>query len=330
MIALSFLAARPASALTITPVRMETEGDPGQVVQKEMTLINERTTAETYYVSYANFEAQGETGNPAFVEPKDDIGTWIEAPKSVFLAPGTSVVVPIKITIPKDAEPGGHFGTIFWGTTPTTVAPGEVSIGAKTGMLVLLRVSGPISEKGGLLEFATKGKQTLYTSLPVDFYYRFENAGSDRIKPTGTVKIRNMIGMTAATLPGNPVDGNILPKSVRRFETSWQGKDGDKLLTDTEDENFFDKVKREYRNFGFGYYKANLKLSYGTAEEVARGSVSFWVFPWHLLIVALILFFVVSFILFEEVRAYNRWVIKKARMQFERMQNKIKSPRKKV
>lgn len=321
---------RHASALTLTPVRLEIAGDPGQTLTKEMTLINERTTAETYYVSYANFEAQGETGNPSFVEPKDDIGTWIKAPGSVFLAPGTSQVVSLTITIPKTAEPGGHFGTIFWGTTPNDLAPGQVAIGAKTGMLVLLRVSGAISEKGGLLEFATKNKQKFYTSLPVDFYYRFENAGTDRIKPIGSIKMRDTIGITAATVPGNPVDGNILPKSIRRFETTWQGKDGTKLLSEAVDENFFDKVQREYRNFAFGHYTADLKLAYGTSGQVARGSFSFWVFPWHLSLVVLILLLILSFVLFEEVRAYNRWIIKKARMQIERMQQAMKKPRKRT
>lgn len=325
-----FFCAQSVAALTLTPVRLEISGDPGEVLNKEMTLINERMTAETYYVSYGNFEAQGETGNPTFVEAKDDVGTWIEAPESIFLAPGTSKVVPLKITIPKTAEPGGHFGAIFWGTAPTAVAPGEVSIGAKTTMLVLLRVNGAISEKGGVLEFATKNKQTLYTSLPVEFYYRFENAGTDRIKPAGAVKIRNMIGITAADVPGNPVEGNILPKSVRKFETIWQGKDGTKLLAEGDDENFFDKVKREYRNFGFGRYTAQLKLTYGADSQVARSTFSFWVLPWHLLIVVLVLLFIVSFVLFEEVRAYNRWIIKKARMQFERMQQNIKRPRNRV
>ena len=38
-----------ASALTLTPVRFEVSGDPGAVIQQEMTLINERDTEETYY-----------------------------------------------------------------------------------------------------------------------------------------------------------------------------------------------------------------------------------------------------------------------------------------
>ena len=243
MVVLAFtLIVGRAHALTITPIRLEIAGDPGQVLSQEMTLINERDTQETYYSSYANFEAQGETGSPSFVDTKEDLGTWMTVPESVILPPKSSKIIPIKITIPKNADAGGHFAAIFWGTVPNNPTPGTVAIGAKTGILVLLRVNGAVNEKGGLLEFATKNKQTFYTALPVSFYYRFQNAGGDRIKPTGTVIMKNTIGITAKKISGNPVEGNILPNSIRKFETVWEGKDGPTPPDEKDQGNFFTKV----------------------------------------------------------------------------------------
>src|SRR5260221_271894 len=83
-----------AFAITLTPIRLEISGDPGQIVVQQMTLINELQTTETYYSSYENFEAQGETGAPTFVSATDDLGTWMEVPKSVTLAPGESKAIP--------------------------------------------------------------------------------------------------------------------------------------------------------------------------------------------------------------------------------------------
>ena len=280
-----------------------------------MTLINERDTEETYYSSFANFEAQGETGNPTFVEAKDDIGTWMSAIPSIVLPPKSSKIVQVKITVPKDADAGGHFGAIFWGTTPNKTTSESVSIGAKTGMLVLLTVNGNVSEKGGVLEFATKNSQTYYTSLPIDFYYRFQNNGSDRIKPSGNVVIKDMIGLTATRVDGNPVTGNILPKSVRRFETSWYGADGNK--TDIYTNSFFDNVKKEWRNFAFGHYKAHLQLTYGTKKETTDTVFSFWVFPWQLLLVSLFVIALSFFILRAILRHYNTWVINRAKKLIE-------------
>ena len=316
---LFFFNANNASALTFTPVRLEITGDPGQVLSKEMTLINERTTPETYYSSYMNFEAQGETGTPNFVDAKEDLGTWMKAPDAVVLAPGQSKIVPITITIPKDADPGGHFAVVFWGTTPNNSTSGnQVSIGAKSGILILLRVNGDVSENGGVLEFATKNKQTFYTSLPVTFYYRFQNSGDDRIKPAGDVIMKNMIGLTGAKISGNPVEGNILPHSVRKFETTWQGKDGPDPVEEKDQGNFFNKVSREWNNFAFGRYNAHLMLTYGTKNEIATATFPFWVFPWHLLLFVIVSLIVIFYVGRKLIRKYNQWVIEKAEEMIKR------------
>ncbi len=80
-----------------------------------MVLINEDNVTETFYSSYANFEAQGESGEPAFITASDDLGTWMSTQPSITLQPGESQSVPFTVVIPKDATPGGHFAVIFWG-----------------------------------------------------------------------------------------------------------------------------------------------------------------------------------------------------------------------
>lgn len=311
-----------ALALTITPVRLEIVGDPGKTVTQEMTLFNERDVTETFYVSYSNFEAQGETGDPSFVTASDDLGTWIEAPESISVAPKEFKTVPIKINIPRDATPGGHFAAIFWGTVPPSASTNSVVIGAKTGLLILLRVNGDVNENAGLIEFSTKNNQKFFTSLPVTFYYRFQNKGADRIKPIGDIKMKDIFGITEKKISGNPVDGNILPNSIRKFESTWEGKDGHSPLSVKDKGGFFDNVRYEWRNFAFGHYNAKISLSYGTKDEIAMNHFSFWVIPWHLLIVVLIVLTLVYFAIKTLLKKYNRWVIQKAKeaLKLEREQ----------
>jgi hypothetical protein len=188
-----FVYAPSAFALTVTPVRVEIQGDPGQVIVKPISLINEQNTPVTLYSSFSNFESQGESGNPAFVEPKSDLGTWMKTDESITLTPKQTKTVNVTITIPKDAYAGGHFAVVFFGTQPKNIdnKPG-VGIGAKTGTLILLSVSGDVKEAGGLLSYTTKDHTFFYNTLPVSFQYRFKNDGNDRVKPQGNITLHDL------------------------------------------------------------------------------------------------------------------------------------------
>ncbi len=318
-IALSFfISARSVEALTLTPIRLAVAGDPGQTISTDITVINEKDTAETFYSSYANFEAQGETGTPTFNEAKEGLDTWITAPDSVFLAPGVSKKVTINIAIPKDATPGGYFAAVFWGTVPPDAKSGDqVAIGTKIGSLVLLRVSGDVKEEAQVLGFSTTNNQKFFTALPVGMFYRFQNGGGDRALPKGDVIIRNVLGIKAATVNANTVAGNVLPGQIRRFTVAWMKKNQnvDEPLPKM---SFFQSVAYEWHNFAFGRFSANLALVYGEKDTSVSAKTAFWVIPWQLLIIILI----ILLILFKGgkmlLRKYNNWIIGQAKLAASR------------
>jgi hypothetical protein len=310
-----------AFALTITPIRYEIAGNPGDVLTKTMGLVNETKDTQIFYASFANFEAQGDTGSPSFVEAKDDLGTWITTEQaSVTLAPGAQKEIPFKITIPKDAEPGGHFATIFWGTSPGS-RPGEVSVGTKTGILILLSVNGDVKESAGLVDFQTHNKQWFYKKLPVGFQYRFSNQGGDRVKPTGSVIIRSILGWKVKAVNANQFDGNVLPGTTRKFLPEWVKTDSvdvrDQEIARHEKYSFTREVKSEWHNFAVGIFRAKLDVNFGaTAVNVKSNSIYFIVFPWELLLVAIVFGVPLYLILRTIIRRYNRAIIKKAQAQF--------------
>lgn len=309
-----FLKPLSASALTITPVRFEVSGNPGDTLRGELLLINENETAETYYSSYSNFEAQGESGSPAFVEPKEGLGTWIEAEfGSAYLAPRQQKIVPFTITIPKDAEPGGHFAVIFWGTSPSGGV--GVSVGAQTGVLVLLSVNGEVAEDAGLLGFQVKDKKFWHSTLPVSFEYRFKNDGGDRVKPEGKIVIRNSVFWPTEKLDANPVVGNVLPGSTRKFSVDWikYERPADYVPPSGFFNKFWNDVGYQWKNFAVGLYSANLKVAYGVSGAEAKSSAFFFVFPWQLVLVMLVVFFLFFWGGGKLIRRYNRFVIEKAR-----------------
>lgn len=304
-------------ALSVSPSKLEISGDAGTQIKADMILLNDKDENQTFYSSYANFEAQGESGTPSFVRPHEDLAVWMRVPDTLTLAPFETKTIPLVITIPKDADPGGHFATVFWSTQPVADSEhAQLSISGSLGILVLLRVNGDVTEGGTILSFGTKDSIKKYDALPVNFVYRFNNTGDDRVKPAGTIVIKNILGMTAATLDGNLNQGNVLPHSIRKFESIWAKNNTDPAVVETVS-GFFDKVSYEWHNFAFGRYTANLSLVYSTKNLSDSASTTFFVFPWQLLIVIVVILLLLYIVLRKMLRAYNRMLIAQVRMKIE-------------
>ncbi len=298
---LFFCTPLPAHALTVSPARIEITGNPGETVTSRFDVINEQGDAGTFYSSAENFEAQGETGTPSFVPATDGLATWINVQPTVSLSASQEEEIPFTITIPKDTAPGGYFAAIFLSTTPPQNAGGQVSVGARIGVLIFLDVAGDVKEAGGLLGFSAVNSERVFSSLPVTFEYRFNNAGGDRVEPSGTLTVLDSIGLTATSVPANPSLGNVLPNSIRRFPVTW-GTDA------APPSDFFGAAGYEWSHFAFGWYGAHLNLTYGTHNEVAQASYTFFVIPWQLLTLIILALVVLYFLL----KRYNRYVIESA------------------
>ncbi|MEI6849448.1 MAG: hypothetical protein WCK29_00255 [archaeon] len=305
-------------ALSLSPIRYEISGNPGDVLQEQLNLRNETSNPETYYPHYYNFQAEGESGVPTFVAPKDGLGTWIAGPAGISLAPGDNQTIVFVISIPKDAHPGGYFGALLYGTTPPRQDGAQLAIGSETGPIILLRVNGDIKESASILEFNTKDNAHFFNALPVSMYYRFQNTGADRTKPLGDLTIRNIFGIKAKKQTANPVEGNVLPGQIRRIDLSWQKKDVASSPLTYADRSFFEQVSYEWHNFAFGYFTANLDLTYGKDNnQTSHSEVKFTVFPWQLLLVILIILFFIFIILKTLMRKYNHWIINQAEIALE-------------
>jgi len=294
-------------ALTISPARVELEGNPGNVFTGEVKIINDKDTAETFYTSFENFEAQGETGTPNFVSSNTDLASWINAPSQISIAPKEEMTMSYSVNVPEDADPGGHFAAIFWTTTPPGNTGEGVSISAKIGMLILLRVSGDITEEASILEFSTEDNKRIFNKLPISFFYRIGNGGGDRIKPTGELKIQNLFG-NRARINANEGLGNVLPKSIRKFETMWAKAD-----TSSSDEKlgFFGNVSWQWRNFAFGPYKAVLDIEL-SEDNNAEKSYMFFVLPWQLIIVVLLILGLIFFVYKKWLKNFKKKIILEA------------------
>lgn len=325
ILAFGLIFIQPVLALTISPVRMEIAGDPGQTLRGEIELFNEQDETKTFYSSAANFEARGDSGAPYFLpETNNGLASWVTVQDNVVLKADERKIIPYTIQIPQGVEAGGYFAAIFWGTSPPEQQGGkQVSVSGKLGMLILLSVTGELKEGGDLLDLKIDEGSRVVSSFPITFAYRFSNDGSERVKPTGELRIKNLFGFTTATLDANSGNGNVLPGSIRKFKVVWTEKNQEKstvvsLPAETqgaeEGQGFFSSAGNQWRNFAFGLYSAKLNLAYGKDNKTAETSFRFFIIPWQLLSIIALILAVFGLGGWFGLKKYNRWIIKKAQV----------------
>jgi hypothetical protein len=197
------------------------------------------------------------------------------------------------VNVPLNAESGGHYGVLRFSSTPPEEDGGKVSVGASTGMLFLIRVSGEITESAKVASFTTAStvddkQSSFFEKAPLKFVTRIKNDGNVHLKPTGQIDVYDMFGGVVTTIKVNEVKANVLPDSIRRFDTTLDN------------------------GWMFGYYTANVTLGYGTQGQVVTGTTSFWVIPYKIVAVALLVLITLVFILVRIMKVYNKRIIKKA------------------
>jgi hypothetical protein len=190
-------------------------------------------------------------------------------------------------SIPKEAEPGGHYATIFFEYVNTSEISDNttVDISERVGALVFITVSGQIFEKGQVLGAKSSNKcsgvQCSFKTArfrewgPVPFEFRFENTGNIHVKAKGKIEIYNLFGRKVGEIP--VAEKTVLPKSTRFFDSKW------------------------LREPLFGYYTANLTINYGTLDVTEKAKTSFIVIPWKIVLGFVVLaLFVVLFTRFKK------------------------------
>ena len=275
--------------ITFSPIKFDLNVDPGQTSTHQVVIENKGAEPLTYFVNVADIETINENGDAVFSEAplnsKYSIAGWIRAPKTqVTIDPGSSEAFSFSIAVPKDAEPGGHFGAVFITTTPPTQTNGTGSrVIARTGPVVLVRVAGDAVESLSIESLKTDN--SIYENGPVSIEARLRNAGSVHLTPAGDIVVRNMFGNEVSRESFNTSALSVLPNSVRKF------------------------VGKFSPEFGFGKYTVELIASYGLKNEIVTATTSFWIIPWKALSVAGLAIIVMSMLVVLGLRSYRKRII---------------------
>jgi hypothetical protein len=288
-------------ALEIGPPVLNLSGDPGQTIKATISLRDISSTSLIVKGQFNDFVAGGEDGTPKILLDDAEASpysfkSWVSPLPNLTLKTKELKNLPITITIPTNASPGGYYGVVRFTATPPELEDTGVSLSASLGALILLKVNGEANESLAVEEFSAShdGRTgSLFEAAPILFTERIKNTGNIHEQPTGLVTVKDMFGNLVATLGVNQPPSNILPGSIRKFESSLDSTNiGNKIL--------------------FGLYTAELSINYGADKQVVTSKLSFWVIPYTLIIVGIVVLVGGFIALRYFVKRYNRHIIKKS------------------
>jgi len=278
--------------LEISPPIRDIKADPGQTITTSIKLRN--VTSETLITKSElnDFVSGGEDGQPKILLEDGETSPytmkeWISTIPSISLKPTEQKPVRITVSVPADASPGGHYGVVRFTGYPANGKKDSVSLSASIGALLLVNVSGDVHESGELDEMFTsqnEHRRWLFEYGPVTLSEKIKNTGNIHFKPMGSVRVTNMFGREVGTYQVNEKNGNVLPNSTRRFD------------------QFVDK------KFLIGLYHAQADIVYGDSNKILSRTISFWVIPYKLIIIVLLLLALVIFL----IKRYNKYIVKRS------------------
>lgn len=269
---------------------------PGKVLQDIVKIKNVGGETQSYYPQVLDFKSDNKSGAPVFLEEGEENGTysltkWLSISKEkITIEPGNSEALNFNITVPADAEPGGHYAGILFSTKPIQSTGTGIGLTNKVGSLILVRVAGNAKEALKISEFSSD-KQS-YDDANVKFNLTLANTGSVHLQPKGVITIKNTFGGQEAAVDVNQLSSNVLPGSSRSFEGLWKDS-----------------------GFRVGYYTATVVLNYGSPSQTISSSVSFWILPWKILLIILAALILVLVVLYFGIKKYNSWIVSKAQKQ---------------
>lgn len=264
-----------AHALTVSPPTLPIALSPGEQKAVEVTLENEQNEEKTYYSSVREFTSVDESGTPGFLAERSEVSGWLTANASVVLKPHERVKVPVVITVPAGAQPGGHFAALLWSQTPSSQS--QVQITAQVGILFFVSVKGDVAEDAAIIQLGTREGRGWYRYPPVDLFFRIQNSGGDRIVPLGRVRVTSLLGREVFSTDANPSAAGVLPGSIRRFDSTWAGAQ--------PPQGFWSNVAFEATHLLIGRYTVNVELAYGETHKPLVARMHLWIVPWELLLV---------------------------------------------
>lgn len=265
-----------AIGIELKPVRYEKTVQPGETIEVPLKILN-KGSAFTASFEAATFTYSDDSGTPKIVAPENrrvgyDIQDWISLPDQIDVEENVEVEVAYTVSIPEDARPGGHYGTVFVLQELGRDDDGAVGMVAKVGALIILKVDGDIVEEAELTGFDIAEQSEEAGNL--DFEVFIKNSGNVHVVPYGKIEIKDSEGNIVQGIDvESVVDGKGTQTGIRAIDYIRFNADKKIILPGQ-----IRSLKASWKKPPVGEYSAQLLLKYeGNEEGVSSEEISFQV-----------------------------------------------------
>jgi len=269
----------------VGPGKFDLTITPGESQTVDILLTNRTGVAKEFVLTTEDMTGSSDIDQPTILLG-DDTGPYslkdfIQVPAHRFIIePGERVTVPVTITLPTDAEPGGRYGSLLVQTVSSGAPEGNLpatAVVSRIAVLFFITTPGELNRSGELVDFTTVPAASFFTKGPITFGLLYENTGTVHTNPAGEIVITNILGQEVGYLEVLPWFS--LPQSLRLREVVW---DREALL---------------------GRYTATANVYRGYEDEAGQPiidtkSVTFWVVDW-IVLMAIVGVFMTLFLVFR-------------------------------
>ncbi len=303
--------------LTVSPVSLELTTEPGNIIRDRIRVHNNTNEPIDLAVNIKKLLPSDQGLGYILAEPdsEDEFVSWIHIETPSFtIAPNEWFNVPFTLIVPQHAAFGYYPVFVFnraGQQEEKIVSSGTQQISGGIAVIAALRIHAPGTKvQAQLLDFKTS--RFIYEWLPTDFSVTLYNTGNIHMKPRGNIFIHRGEGEDIGILEVNPELSTIIPNSTALFHSTWN----DAFITREEDEHGKKKFSIHWENITrmrIGKYSARLLMVYdnGTRDSVIESTTEFWVFPYTVVLIGIIVlltsFFCIRFLL----RWYIRRLVKR-------------------
>lgn len=171
----------------VGPGKIEMELAPGETGTFDLMISNRLGSNKDFVLSLEDFAGSDKAGETVVLLGSDrgpySLRDYVSlGAKETNIEHGTRVRIPVSVSVPKNAEPGGLYGSVIVGTMSKAGdvqnPSGVIStnpVFTRIGVLIFIRVKGTVNENGKLTGFGLAQNKKIISGMdPVLFNLFFK------------------------------------------------------------------------------------------------------------------------------------------------------------